>query len=113
MMNRKPDGPRSVHGFDTRGPEALDHFQRTVGESMKTPAIHEYPEYFTATRMREDTTKANWANSLRAGLGLSAKKFLQRGVHIDDVYEIMASVISNKAFRQIAKDKYGLIDPLD
>jgi hypothetical protein len=113
MMNRKPDGPRFVHGFDTRGPDALDHFQRTVGESMKIPAIHEYPEYFTATRMREDTTKANWADSLRAELGVVSKKFLKRGLHIDDVYEILASVISDKAFKQIAKDKFGLFDPLD
>jgi hypothetical protein len=113
MMNRKPDGPRFAHGFDTRGPDALEHFQSMVGQSLKTPAIHEYPEYFTATRMREDKTKANWAHSLRAELGVVAKKFLRRGVHIDDVYEILASVISDKAFRQIAKDKYGLIDPLD
>lgn len=113
MMNRKPDGPRFVHGFDMQGPDAPEHFERVVGDFLKIPAIHEYPEYFTASRMREDKTKANWANSLRAELSLKAKKFLQRGVHIDDVYEILASLISDKAFKQIAKDKFGLVDPLD
>ncbi len=113
MMNRKPDSPRFVRGFDQRGPDALEHFQRIVGEQMKFPAIHEYPEYFIATRMREDKTKANWAHSLRAGVGVLAKKFAYRGVHIDDVYEILASTISDKAFKQIAKDKFGLIDPLE
>lgn len=113
MMNPMPDERRFVHGFDQMGPDAPEHFQRMVGDFLNTPAIHEYPEYFTVSRMREHKTKANWANSLRAELGVVAKKFLKRGMHVDDVYEILASTISDKAFKRIAKDKFGLIDPLE
>jgi hypothetical protein len=104
---------RPVPGFDPMGPGAAAHFERQVAWFMRQVPYQEHPEYFLVSRMREDMEKADYANNLSALINRAVHKFLSREGHIDDAYEIIASNISERAFRQIARDKYGLIDPLD
>ena len=79
-----------------------------VGERIITRA-----EFLAKPGMREDRNKADYANSLNANIGLAVNYFLDSDGNIDDVYEILASHISERAFLKIAKNRYGMLDPLE
>jgi hypothetical protein len=101
------------HGFDPFGPGALEFFQFKLGDSMNESPYPESTSCFTPNRMREDKSQAETAASFYANLGILVKEYLRREGNLEDAYEILASHISERAFCKLAKEKYGLRDPLE
>jgi hypothetical protein len=101
------------HGFDPFGPDVLEFFQIKLGNSMAQSPYPELSSYFTPNRMREDKSQAETAASFYANLGILVNEYLKRDGNLDDAFEILASHISERAFCKLAKQKYGLRDPLE
>jgi hypothetical protein len=63
--------------------------------------------------MRIDKSKADLANTFYGLIDELIREFLDRDGNLDDAYEILASHISERAFRKLALEHYHLIDPLN
>lgn len=102
------------NGFDPKGPDAPDYFEHKVGWLIRRVRQDSESALLNRDGMREDKSKADLAAIFYTQVGILLNEYLEHDGNLDDGYEILFSHISERAFKRLAKEKYGLIgDPLD
>jgi hypothetical protein len=114
MTKRSGGNSAWDNGFDRTGPGAFEYFEERVGFFLKERIYDENSEQFRHSTMREDRQKAIAANTLLGTINRAVGDFIyKKDGNRDDAYEVLFSMLSERAVKKLAYEKYNLIDPLN
>lgn len=113
MANRTNEDSAWRNGFERTDSGSCEYFEMKVGQFLRSRPKDENSSLFTKSTMREDRQKANYANTLLGEIKRALNKFDDRDGNRDDAYEILLSLVSERAFKKYALNRFHLIDPLN